>query len=162
MDVAGNGSKIRTSAQFAFQLENPVIVVVAIHLRGQVIRHTPHAAQRNCLKRRGFQRRQQSISRKKPRSSSVKIFFDRLGGEVLFRILEIAAKNRRLQYFSSTVAHENREHTRRIPLQPGKIAQDSIGVVDVFQNVMAENDIEGMRIEKVLQLISVAVLQSNL
>src|SRR6266478_4480316 len=70
----------------------------------------------------------------------------------MFRCGQIARLENRLQHFTRLIAYEDGQYDRRIPHYTHGAAQHGAWVIDIFQKVMAKDDIERFRLKNVRQL----------
>src|SRR5258706_226556 len=80
----------------------------------------------------------------------------------MFRRGKIARLENRLQHFTRLIAYEDRQYRRRIPHYMHGAAQHGAQVIDIFQKVMAKNDIERSRLKNVRQLGGVTAFNRDL
>jgi hypothetical protein len=80
----------------------------------------------------------------------------------MFRSGQIAHLENRLQHFTRLIAYEDGQYRRRIPHYTHGAAQHGARVIDIFQKVMAKNDIERSRLKNVRQLGGVTAFNRDL
>src|SRR6266446_8662136 len=150
--VARNRSKLRSSSQLALQLKNPLVLRAAGDLRRQVIRNNAHATLGSHCERRLFRHDFHIVQRKQPHTTAEERFVSPRRRKVAFRRLQITCLDASLEHLTGPAAHQDRKNPNpgRITSQHlGGSGEDSIWIVDVFQYVVAKNDVERSRRKQV-------------
>src|SRR3984957_21184339 len=153
--VARDRRKLRSTTEPTLQFKNPAVLLVAGDLRRQIIRNDAHTTFHSYGERRTVRHGLQAVQRKESHPAAKERFISPRSRKVAFRRLQITSRDASLEHLTGPVAHKDRYKpslARITSHHPSGGGEDSIWIVDVFQYVVAKNNVERSRGKQVRYL----------